>query len=110
MFQNYPVQFSKIIAYIVLCFLIISCSSTTDNTQDWNADRLYNEAKSELNVGNYEAALSLYQKLETRYPFGIYAQQAQIETAYTYWRNGDSGSAIAALNRYKKLYPNLRIF
>tara|TARA_E500000331_G_C17241411_1_gene707144 strand:+ start:1250 stop:2149 length:900 start_codon:yes stop_codon:yes gene_type:complete len=93
---------------ILLIFpIIVSCSSSPeDKTQDWNADRLYIEAKSELEIGNYESALFLYQKLESRYPFGAYAQQAQIDTAYTHWRNGDSASAVATLNRYKKLYPN----
>ena len=95
------------ILLLIACFIIASCASTSDDkTQNWNADKLYGEAKSELEIGNYENALSLYQKLETRYPFGAYAQQAQIETAYTHWKNSDSASAIASLNRYKKLYPN----
>ena len=95
------------ILLLIACFIIVSCASTSDDkTQNWNADKLYGEAKSELEIGNYENALSLYQKLETRYPFGAYAQQAQIETAYTHWKNSDSASAIASLNRYKKLYPN----
>jgi len=95
------------ILLLISCFIIVSCASTSDDkTQNWNADKLYGEAKSELEIGNYENALSLYQKLETRYPFGAYAQQAQIETAYTHWKNSDSASAIASLNRYKKLYPN----
>ena len=98
---------SRSILLLILIIIIASCASTTDDkTQNWNADKLYGEAKSELEVGNYEKALSIYQKLETRYPFGAYAQQAQIETAYTHWKNGDSASAIASLNRYKKLYPN----
>ena len=95
------------ILLLIACFIIVSSASTSDDkTQNWNADKLYGEAKSELEIGNYENALSLYQKLETRYPFGAYAQQAQIETAYTHWKNSDSASAIASLNRYKKLYPN----
>ena len=95
------------ILLLIMFSILVSCTSTpNDKTQDWNADKLYNEAKAELEVGNYENALSLYQKLETRYPFGTYAQQAQIETAYTHWKNSDSASAIASLNRYKKLYPN----
>ena len=98
---------SRSILLLILIIIIASCASTSDDkTQNWNADKLYREAKSELEIGNYEKALSLYQKLETRYPFGAYAQQAQIETAYTHWKNGDSASAIASLNRYKKLYPN----
>ena len=98
---------SRSILLSILIIIIASCASTSDDkTQNWNADKLYGEAKSELEIGNYENALSLYQKLETRYPFGAYAQQAQIETAYTHWKNSDSASAIASLNRYKKLYPN----
>ena len=64
-----------------------SCSwlnSIEDPTEGWSADKLYVEGRDNLNEGNWETARDYYQKLEARYPFGKYAQQAQIETAYSY--------------------------
>src|SRR6185369_2527857 len=65
----------------------------------------YSEAKSNLNEGNYEKAIKLYEKLEARYPYGRYAQQAQLEIAYAYYKDKDVASALAAADRFIKLHP-----
>lgn len=55
---------------------------------------------------NWERAIKHLERLEARYPYGRYAQQAQLEIAYAYWKNGERASAIAAADRFIKLYPN----
>lgn len=50
-----------------------------DPTADWSADKLYTEARAALEESNWTDAKDYYTKLEARYPFGTYAQQAQIE-------------------------------
>lgn len=77
-----------------------------DPTSGWSANRLYSEAKDELNSGNYEQAIKYYETLESRYPYGAYAQQSQIEIAYAYYKQGESASAVAAVDRFVKLHPN----
>jgi outer membrane protein assembly factor BamD len=77
-----------------------------DETRGWSAAKLYTEARSELNDRNYERAIKLYEKLEARYPYGRYAQQAQIEIAYAYHKDGEAESAVAAADRFIKLHPN----
>jgi outer membrane protein assembly factor BamD len=47
-----------------------------------------------------------FEKLEARYPFGRYAQQAQLEIAYAYYRDNEPASAVAACDRFIKLHPN----
>lgn len=95
---------------LVLAFLSLSlagCSTTErDETVNWSADRLYSEAKDEMNSGNWATAIGLLQKLESRYPFGRYAQQAQLDTAYAHWKDGELGLALAAVDRFLRLYPN----
>jgi outer membrane protein assembly factor BamD len=78
----------------------------SDETRGWSANKLYTEAKSELGDGNYEKAIKLYEKLESRYPYGRYAQQAQLEIAYAYYKDKDVASATAAADRFIKLHPN----
>ena len=51
-------------------------------------------------------AIKYLEKLEARYPYGRYAQQAQLEVAYAHWKDGERASAIAATERFIKLYPN----
>ena len=77
-----------------------------DNTAKWDADRLYAEARAELNSGNWARAREYYQKLESRYPFGRHAQQALMEIAYTYYKEGESAQAIQAADRFIRQYPN----
>jgi len=76
-----------------------------DVTRDWAVQRLYGEAKAALDNGDYETAIDYYEKLESRYPFGRYAQQSQIDVAYAYWKNDEPASAIAAADRFIKLHP-----
>ena len=40
-----------------------------------------------------------------RQPYGRYAQQAQLELGYVYWKAGETGSALAATDRFIKLHP-----
>lgn len=77
-----------------------------DETVGWSANKLYTTAKEALNEGSYESAIKYYEKLESRYPYGRFAQQAQIDLAYAYWKSDEKESAIAACNRFIKLHPN----
>jgi outer membrane protein assembly factor BamD len=77
-----------------------------DETAGWSAQKLYSEAKDNLNDGNYERAVKLFETLESRYPFGRYAQQAQLEVAYAYYKDNEPISAVAACDRFIKLHPN----
>ena len=97
------------ILVLVLGLSLGACSwlnAEDDETKGWSAAKLYSEAKSELNDRNYETAIKYYQKLEARYPYGRFAQQAQIEVAYTHYKNGDPALAVAAADRFIKLHPN----
>jgi len=77
-----------------------------DETKTWNADRLYQEAKDQQNEGNYARAIELFEKLEARYPYGRYAQQSQIEIAYTYYKDNEPAQSTAAADRFIRLHPN----
>ncbi len=81
-------------------------SSKDDETKGWSAQKLYGEAKDAMGAGTWDKAVKYLEKLEARYPYGRFAQQAQLDTAYAYWKNGERASAIAAADRFIKLYPN----
>ena len=94
---------------VIFGVLLASCGllpEAQDETRVWSAQKLYTEAKSELNNRNYETAIKYYQKLESRYPYGRFAQQAQIEIAYAYYKDGELAQATAATERFIKLHPN----
>jgi len=78
----------------------------TDETLGWSASKLYSEAKDAMSEGAYDRAIKYYEKLEARYPYGRYAQQAQLEVAYAYYKQFEPASALAACDRFIRLHPN----
>src|SRR3954468_21801853 len=92
----------------VLVAASVGCSSLSsqDETIGWSAQRLYGEAKDAMASREWQKAIKYLEKLEARYPYGRYAQQAQLEVAYANWKDGERASAIAAADRFIKLYPN----
>jgi outer membrane protein assembly factor BamD len=71
----------------------------------------FSEAKTNLaNVylsqARYDEAIKLYEALESKFPFGRFAQQSQLEVAYAYYKQGDSAQAVSALDKFIKLHPN----
>ena len=83
------------------------CSGTSDDeTIGWSAQRLYGEAKDAMAGKDWPKAVKYLEKLEARYPYGRFAQQAQLEIAYCQWKDDDRAGAIASIDRFIKLYPN----
>jgi len=78
----------------------------SDETAGWTANKLYSEAKDAMGEGAYDKAIKYFEKLEARFPYGRYAQQAQLEVAYAYYRQSEPASAIAACDRFIRLHPN----
>lgn len=77
-----------------------------DETLGWSQQRLFTEASDEMRAGNYELAIRYFETLESRYPFGKYAHQAQINVAYAYYRYAQPESALAAADRFIRLHPD----
>ena len=98
---------SRLIWPLLLALLLGGCSflGEKDETKDWSQHKLYAEASSELAAGNYEKAIEYFEKLESRYPFGKYAHQAQLDVAYAYYKAGEPESALAAADRFIKFHP-----
>jgi outer membrane protein assembly factor BamD len=73
----------------LIAVFILGCATTDeDELAKLSANELYDRAKTALNSGDYETAINTFEKLEARFPFGKYAQQAQLEIAYAYYLKG----------------------
>ena len=55
-----------------------------DKHVGWDAKQFQTEAKKAMDAGKYNKAIELYEKLESRYPFGEHAAQTQLDIAYAY--------------------------
>jgi outer membrane protein assembly factor BamD len=93
----------------LLVLLSVSCASTADGedpTEGMAVAEIYEEASEMLKSGDYERAILLYERLESRFPYGKYAERAQMEIAYAYYMDSEPESAIVAADRFIKLHPN----
>jgi outer membrane protein assembly factor BamD len=80
--------------------------TSLDDRKNWTVEQMYREAKSELDSGNYTGAIKSYEQLESKFPFGRFAQQAQLDIAYAQYRDNDTAQSVAAADRFIKLHPN----
>jgi len=98
----------RFIIYIAIAFSLAGCGPAKDDidvTADWSAEKFYLSARAELGQENYLTAIEYYETLESRFPFGKYATQAQIDVAYAYYKFEEPDSAITAIDRFIKLHP-----
>ncbi|QJR15490.1 Outer membrane protein assembly factor BamD [Usitatibacter palustris] len=79
---------------------------TPEAKKEWTPADYYKAAKEELDSGNNKAAIQIFEQLESKFPFGRYAQQAQIEIAYAYYRENETAQCISAADRFIKQHPN----
>jgi outer membrane protein assembly factor BamD len=94
---------------VFLLLTLAACSSvheSKDKQKPESAEALYTDAKAKFDEKTYDAAIKKYEILQSRYPYGRYAQQAMLEMAYAYYKQGEPDPAIGAADRFIKQFPN----
>lgn len=74
-------------------------------TEGYTEKDFYDVIQRNLNSHRWEDAIANLQALEAQFPFGTYAEQAQLELIYAYHRSADYEAAIAAADRFIRLHP-----
>lgn len=101
----------RILILLVLCMACVSCSIFNNEERDEFAglsteEQFYQTAQRQLNSRNFRASIATYQALESRFPFGRYAEQGQLELIYAYFANLDLEAARTAADRFIRLHPD----
>ncbi|GMQ83449.1 MAG: hypothetical protein BMS9Abin06_0183 [Gammaproteobacteria bacterium] len=95
----------SLIPLLAILFTLGCASKGGDELDGLSANDLYGRAKEALNAGDYETAINTFERLEARFPFGKYAQQAQLEIAYAYYKFDEPDSSIATADRFIQNNP-----
>jgi len=91
---------------LAIAALLAACASTSeDKTANMSPNKIYADAKEEMDAGAYDKAVPLLEKLEGRAAGTPLAQQAQLEKAYAQYKANDQAQALATLDRFLKLHP-----
>lgn len=93
----------------VLATLLLAACASTDNEEKQTTEKeFYEAAQRMLNSSQWEPAIQNLQRLEEYFPFGSYAEQAQLELIYAYYKSSQPEAAIAAADRFIRLHPQHR--
>jgi outer membrane protein assembly factor BamD len=99
----------SVTAVVLAAFLATGCAWFGDKEagkKDWGAKEYYEHAKILLDNAEWGNAVKLYEELESKFPFGRYAQQAALDTAYAYYKQSDTPQAVTTIDRFLKSHPN----
>jgi len=102
---------SKVIAAVLIAGLLSGCAGSKKGDRAEAEDPqttesiVYNNAQRSLRASNYSNAIGHLETLEARFPFGRYAEQAQLELIYARFQSFDLESAQAAARRFIRLHP-----
>ncbi len=92
---------------LAISLLLAGCSSTPkDEATSSNAERLYKDARDDMDSGSYERAIKKLERVEGLAAGSLLAQQAQLDLAYLNWRSGERTAALTAIDRFIKLNPS----
>ena len=92
----------------VVLLALAACSSTPkdDPNSQASLDKLYAEAKDDLNSGAYDRAIKGLEKVEGRAAGTLMAQQAELDLAWANYKSGERAAALTTLDRFIKLNPS----
>lgn len=95
---------------LLVCAVVLGgCSGQPhhddDLTRNWSAEQLYQAAQEDMSKGDFSGAIELYEKVISRFPFDLYAQQSQMEVAYAHYRNEEFELTIMAADRFIRMNP-----
>ena len=101
--------YSRLLIGVLAALMLVTvsgCKKDKNIDDGRSAEEMYTAAKGYLNAQNWGRAVNQYQMLSTRYPFGRYTEQAQLELAYVYHKSGNPEAALSTADRFIRTYPS----
>jgi len=101
--------FTKLVVAVVIALMLVTvsgCKKDKNRDDGRQASEMYDDAKGYLESQNWGRAIQAYQQLSTRFPFGRYTEQAQLELAYAYHKGGQPEAALSTADRFIRTYPS----
>ena len=100
----------KLGLFTLLFVLVLSqagCGLFSKDTEEEEADEqtLYLEAQRSMRNANYATAIGQLELLESHFPFGTYAEQAKLDTIFSFFMQSDFESAAAAADSFIEAHP-----
>lgn len=108
-------RIQALLSIILVTLLASSCSWWGGDDEDANnpyqgmsAKQLFADSQKAMAKEEYTAATKRLEALESMYPFSDYAEKAQMDLIYAYYKKEDYASAAATAERFIHLYPRAK--
>ena len=89
---------------LVVIIFLVGCKS--DGEEIEQPEKIYyDQAQARMESGNYFGAIEALEAIDNRYPFGKYAEQAQVELIYAHFMNSETEAAHTAAEKFIRLHP-----
>ncbi len=101
-------RLTRLLILLFMATIMAGCASNSDKDklpESLSEAEIYQLANKNLNKENYSEAIKSLRTLESRYPFGAFAEQAQLDIIYAYYMNSEPEAARAAADRFIRLHP-----
>ena len=88
----------------MISFIVVSCNS--DGPEVEQPEKIYyDQAQRRMNSNNFNGAIESLEAIENMYPFGKYAEQAQVELIYAHFMNSETEAAHSSAEKFIRLHP-----
>ena len=92
------------ITVILASSFLVGCNS--DGPEIEQPEKIYyDQAQRRMTAKNFYGAIEALEAIESRYPFGKYAEQAQVELIYAHFMNSETEASHSAAEKFIRLHP-----
>jgi outer membrane protein assembly factor BamD len=97
----------RILMILLAISTLAACSSDGNRPRAEETEQeIFQKASQAIDDQNYFLAVETLQKLESRYPFGKYSEQAQLEMIYAQFQSQELEGARASAERFIRLHTD----
>jgi len=99
-------QITRALVLALAVSLLPACGAfTKEEEPDLSAEEMYAAAKTSILRKNWTLAVSQLRDLEAKYPYGVHAEQAQLDAIYVHYRSNETALCLSAADRFIKEHP-----
>lgn len=102
----------KRLLFVLISSLLLTLTACAKKTPDMltlyanqTESQIFNDGQQAMLKHNYRDAVSHFEVIGSRYPFGRYAEKSQVNAIYCYYKSDDIPSSLAAIDQYMHVYP-----
>lgn len=101
-------QYPALVIIALILTIFTACANNGEKKAGLSEQDLYERAQGDLDARNWLSAIQTLGLLEENFPFGVYAEQSQLELIYAHYQAHNYEDVIVNAERFIRLHPQHR--